>query len=610
MNKNFINIKIDREERPDLDHVYMDAVQAMTGSGGWPLNVFLTPECKPFYGGTYFPPQKAFNRPSWQDVLLGVSQAFLERRNEINSQAENLTEHLIQSNSFGNSLANDENFVSKEKTDEIFRNLMKSADRTWGGFSRAPKFPQSFVIQYLLRYFHISGNQEGLQHALLSIDKMIDGGIYDHVGGGFSRYSTDTEWLVPHFEKMLYDNALLISVLSEAFQLTGEPRYKEVIDETIQFLTREMMHEEGGFYSALDADSEGEEGKFYIWDFAEVNHVLKTDAEIFCNFFDISNKGNWEGKNILRRKKKAEDYCSEKKLSIEEFHEIINRGKKLLLDKRFNRIRPQTDDKVLLGWNALTNLALSKAYAASSNDNYRQLAEKNMRFLISKFADGDAGSFFHSWKNSQAKYPAFLDDYAFLIQALIHLQEITGKTDYLDQAKQITKFVIQNFSDPESDLFFYTNKNQGDVLVRKKEIYDGAQPSGNAIMTENLFKLSLYFDIPAWRERSLNMIRIPGNVITKYPTSFAAWACLLQELVNGTNEIAIVGPWAKNVLKNVLEKYIPHKILMSTDNQVKGFPLLSGKNPTEKIALYLCRNYACEKPVTSVEELLALIGSK
>ena len=294
MNDRFINIKIDREERPDLDHIYMDAVQAMTGSGGWPLNVFLTPEGKPFYGGTYFPPRKAFNRPSWQEVLTGVHEAFTQKRGEIDSQAENLTEHLVQANSFGMSSGQSDLFTT-EKTKEAFDNIMKNADKEWGGFGRAPKFPQSFVIQYLLRFSYVNENKEALQQSLLSIEKMIDGGIYDQVGGGFARYSTDKEWLVPHFEKMLYDNALLISVLSEAYQLTKKERYRDIIGETIDFIQRELKHPQGGFYAALDADSEGEEGRFYICNYYEVAEILGDDGALFCEFFDITSAGNWEG---------------------------------------------------------------------------------------------------------------------------------------------------------------------------------------------------------------------------------------------------------------------------------------------------------------------------
>ena len=606
MNKHFINIKIDREERPDLDHIYMDAVQAMTGSGGWPLNVFLTPDAKPFYGGTYFPPRRAFNRPSWQEVLQGVKEAFTQRRNEIDSQAENLTEHLAQSNNFGISAPSGLDFFTKEKTGEAFENIMKNADKIWGGFGSAPKFPQSFIIQYLLRYFDVYENKEALDQALLSIDKMIDGGIYDQIGGGFARYSTDTEWLVPHFEKMLYDNALLISIISEAYQLTRNKRYKEIIEETVEFLQRELMHNEGGFYAALDADSEGEEGKFYVWSYEEVQDLLKDNATVFCDFFDITAQGNWEEKNIPRRKKSEKDFCKEKNISLEKLSEIILTGKKILLEKRGERIRPQTDDKILLGWNALMNTALSKAFAATGNENFRQLAIDNMQFLLGKFSKDKTCEHFHTWKNEIAKQPAFLDDYAFLIQALVQLQEITGDTNYLEKARVLTDHVVVEFIDTDTDFFFYTNKKQEDVVVRKKEVYDGAQPSGNAVMADNLYRLGLYFDKPAWRDKSVRMINSLGNAIVRYPTSFGVWANNVLELTTGVNEIVVIAQNSQHILAQVLKEYIPHKIIMSGNEGSNSFPLLSGKTAAET-TLYLCRNYTCEKPVSTVLELMTLI---
>jgi len=610
MNKNFINIKIDREERPDLDHIYMDAVQAMTGSGGWPLNVFLTPDAKPFYGGTYFPPRKAFNRPSWQEVLMGVTEAFTQRRNEIDAQAENLTEHLVQANAFGISKPGTENLFAKEKTEEAFVAIMKNADKKWGGFGKAPKFPQSFVIQYLLRYYHVSGNKEALDQALLSIDKMIDGGIYDQVGGGFARYSTDTEWLVPHFEKMLYDNALLVSIISEAYQINGDERYKEVIDETIEFIQRELMHEQKGFYSALDADSEGEEGKFYVWSYHEVRELLKENADIFCEFFDIKQEGNWEGKSILWRRKKEKKISEEKEISLEELKKIIANGKKVLLKKRNERRRPQTDDKILLSWNALMNRALGKAFAATGNESYKQLATDNMHFLLDKFSNNNSREFYHCWKNNNVKQPAFLDDYAFMIQALIQLQEITGDTEYLNQAKYFTEYVIENFSEPSTEFFFYTNQYQQDVIVRKKEVYDGAQPSGNAVMTDNLYRLGLYFDKADWRERSSSMISSLGNAIVRYPTSFGVWATILLEITAGTNEIVVIANKPQGVLSQILKEYIPHKIIMSSKIASNAFPLLSGKESSGETTVYLCRNYACEKPVSSIEALMDVIMRK
>jgi len=609
MNQYFVNIKIDREERPDLDHIYMDSVQAMTGSGGWPLNVFLTPNAKPFYGGTYFPPKRAFNRPSWQEVLLGVSEAFTQRRNEIDAQAENLTEHLIQANAFGIS-SPENNFFTQEKIKEAFESMMKNADKKWGGFGGAPKFPQSFVIQYLLRFYHVSGNKEALEQALLSIDKMIDGGIYDQVGGGFARYSTDKEWLVPHFEKMLYDNALLLSTMSEAYQITGNNRYKEVIEETIEFIQRELMHPEGGFCAALDADSEGEEGKFYVWDHDEVMKLLKEDGRIFCDFFDIKPEGNWEQKNILWRKKDEKIFCETKKISLEELQKIIQRGKKILLEKRNERIRPQTDDKILLGWNALMNTALSKAFAATGNESFKRLAVENMQFLLNNFLKNNSTEYFHSWKNKIAKQPAFLDDYAFLIQALIQLQEVTGDTNYLEKARVLTEHVLENFNDETTDFFFYTNANQTDVVVRKKEVFDGAQPSGNAIIAENLFRLGLYFDKTEWKEKCVRMISSLSNAIIRYPTSFGCWIVTFLEITIGINEIVVIAEKPQLILSQLLKEYIPNKIIMAATEGSNSFPLLSGKEEYGKTALYLCRNYTCENPVSNVEALMDLIRHK
>lgn len=607
MNKHFINIKIDREERPDLDHIYMDAVQAMTGSGGWPLNVFLTPEGKPFYGGTYFPPQKAFNRPSWQDVLNSVAQAFGERRHEIDAQAENLTAHLSQSNSFGlQKPGTEEQFFAPENLEKAFEAVMKSADKQWGGFGKAPKFPQTFTIQFLLRYHYVSGNKEALQQALLSLDKMIDGGIYDQVGGGFARYSTDAEWLAPHFEKMLYDNALLVSVLSEAYQLTKKEKYREVINETIAFIERELMHPGKGFYAALDADSEGVEGKFYVWTYEEINALLGENAALFCAYYDIGPGGNWEGQTILWVKISAEQFAENSNVSVNELNKVIEKGKSILLAERNKRVRPALDDKILLGWNALMNTALGKAFAATGNEHYRRLAIDNMKFLFEKFAVKDGAGFHHTWKKEQAKFPAFLDDYAFLIQALLQLQEITGNTDWLDKAVNITNYVIAEFSDEETGFFFFTPKNQPDIIVRKKEVYDGAVPSGNAVMATNLYQLSILTGSNDWKERSFAMISSLGNAIIKYPTSFGVWAGLLQEITDGTAEIAIIGMSPAEVHMDVLKMYLPHKVVMVT-NEASIYPLLSGKPITEKTNIWLCKNYSCQAPVYAAEQLITLI---
>jgi len=611
MNDHFINIKIDREERPDIDHIYMDAVQAMTGSGGWPLNVFLTPDAKPFYGGTYFPPKRAFNRASWQETLQSVIEAFRERRHEIDAQAENLTEHLVQSNSFGlRSKVDPDEVFSKAKLAEAFQAIMKSADKEWGGFGKAPKFPQSFIIQFLLRYYYVNGPdaEAALTQALLSLDKMIEGGIYDQAGGGFARYSTDTEWLAPHFEKMLYDNALLVAVLSEAYQLTKAEKYKEVIGETIGFIVRELLHPEKGFYSALDADSEGEEGKFYVWSIDEIKAVLGEDAAIFCSYYDVTEQGNWEHKNILRVKVPLELFATQNHLDPGKLRSLLEAGKKKLLSERSKRVRPLLDDKIILGWNALMNTACSKAYMATGQPEYRQLAIDNMNFLMEKFRAGDGG-FYHTWKERIAKYPAFLDDYAFLVQALIQLQEITGDPEWLLKAKTVTEYVIANFSEEGTGFFYFTKTGQADVIIRKKEVYDGAVPSGNSVMAYNLFQLSILFDNPGWKERCLNMVSSLGLAVYRYPVSFGVWACLLQEITTGSLEVVITGEKYEELRAYFFEKYLPHRVLMSSAIEYAEFPLLANKVSGKQTLIYLCKDFVCQQPVETIERFMSLINS-
>lgn len=606
MNEHFINIKIDREERPDLDHIYMDAVQAMTGSGGWPLNVFLTPDARPFYGGTYFPPRPAFNVPAWKDMLTGVAKAFKERRTEVDSQAATLVNHIKTSNTFGLSVVppnEQDKLFSWETIDEAYSNIIRSADKEWGGFGNAPKFPQTFSIRFLLHYYWLSGNKEALDQVLLSLDKMINGGIYDQLGGGFARYSTDKEWLAPHFEKMLYDNALLIMVLSEAYQLTGIERYKEVIEETVGFVSRELGHPEGGFYAALDADSEGEEGKFYVWDREEVIRILGKDADLFSAYYDIKEGGNWEGHSILRVLKPVSAFAKENGMGEKELEDLLAMGRTVLMKERDKRIRPLLDDKTLLGWNALMNTALCMAYGATGNELYKELAERNMNFLLKNFRTGAGKGWYHTWKEGKARYPAFLDDLAFLIQALIMLQETTADLQWLKEAKEITEFVIEGYSEEGSGYFYYTHKDQGDVIVRKKEVYDGALPSGNSVMAANLLHLSIYFERADWRERSVGITASLGRVIIKYPTSFGVWAAHLQELVAGTNEIVVTGKGYGTDLKNLLALFIPYRVIMAGSGGFEGMPLLNGKEVHENTLFYLCRQYTCRAPFLSLNGL-------
>jgi uncharacterized protein len=605
MNEHFVNIKVDREERPDVDHIYMDAVQVMTGSGGWPLNVFITPEGKPFYGGTYYPPKRVFNRASWIEVLHAIAHAYDEKKEEIEGQANGLTEHLQTANTIGNNAT--ESVFEKKDIDIAFQNIMKTADRQWGGFGRAPKFPQTFTINFLLRYSWLTGSKEAEAQALLSLDKMIQGGIYDQLGGGFARYSTDTEWLVPHFEKMLYDNALLVISLSEAYQLTKDERYKEVIEETLDFVERELMHESGGFYSALDADSEGDEGKFYVWQYDEIENLLGADAPLFARYYNVLEKGNWEGTNILHTKANLENFAQQEGISVNNLKEVLNRCRTALLNQRSHRVRPGLDDKLLLSWNALMNSAYSKAYGATKEERYKSIAIKNMEFLLSSFSK-DGKAFYHSLKNSQAKHLAFLDDYSFLIAALLDLSEITADTQWLEKAKLLTEFVVDNFSDKDSSLFFYTQVTQKDILLRKKEVYDSAIPSGNSIMALNFHRLGILFDNQEWRQKAVDMVSSFGNMAVKYPTSFGVWLSALFQMVYGTFEVAIVGPQYEALLKQTFDLYLPHSVVMAGP-EPNDYPLLKEKMPNSQTLIYLCRNYTCQKPVTSIKELASMISS-
>lgn len=606
MNQHFVNIKVDREERPDVDHIYMDAVQLITGSGGWPLNVFITPDGKPFYGGTYYPPKRAFNRASWLEVLQAISSAYKEKREEIEDQANNLTEHLQNSNAHGR--MEGEFVFDKKNMDQAFQNIMQSADKQWGGFGKAPKFPQTFTIRFLLRYAWFTGNKDALAQALLSLDKMIQGGIYDQLGGGFARYSTDTEWLAPHFEKMLYDNALLVGVLSEAFQMTRKKEYKDTIDQTLEFIERELMHKKGGFFSALDADSEGIEGKFYVWDYDEISQLLGRDSILFSNYYNVSKEGNWEGKNILHTKMFLKEFAAQEKLKEEELKKNLYEWKRILLRHRNKRIRPSLDDKLLLSWNALMNTAYCKAYSATGNPHYKEIAISNMHFMLSAFSNGQ-NKFFHSWKNGKSKHLAFLDDYSFLISSLIDLSEISADNSWLTKAAELADYVIENFSDPGSSLFFYTQVSQTDVLLRKKEVYDSAIPSGNSVMAYNFYRLGILFEKKEWSEKALQMQSSFGEKAIKYPTSFGVWLSSTFQLTFGTDEIALIGPEYLSYLQKLLALYLPHSLLMASPVE-NEFPLIKGKIINSHTLIYLCKNYACQMPVDSIEEFKKLISSK
>jgi uncharacterized protein YyaL (SSP411 family) len=497
---------------------------------------------------------------------------------------------------------------TKQTLADTAESMLKNADTDWGGFGKAPKFPQSGTIAYLLRHYHFTGHQPSLDQALLSLDKMALGGINDHLGGGFARYSTDAEWLAPHFEKMAYDNALLVAVYSEAYQLTQKKFYRNIIEQTLEFVERELTSPGGGFYAALDADSEGVEGKFYTWSAREIDEILGSDAELFKSVYDIHPEGNWEHTNILWQPVSLAAYCKEQNLVQHEVEEVLFRCRKKLLAHRDSRVRPQLDDKILLGWNALLNKAFCKAYGATGHEPYLTRAITNMEFLWTTFKN-PAGGFFHTYKK-EARFPAFLEDLAFLVDALLHLFECTANTEWLIKAEEVAKLVISDFSDSDSPFFYYTPVGQTDVIVRKKEIYDGAVPSGNAVMAGVLHRLSLLLDRPEWGVKSQQMVKIVGNAIVRYGNSFGYWAGFLQEIVLGTNEITILGPQAPQQLKALLKHYVPHRVIMSSSQTDVSFPMLRGKTTDSLSAFWLCKHNACLPPVSNVEELLTCIEKK
>lgn len=597
MNTHFINIKVDREERPDIDHIYMDALQAMTGSGGWPLNIFLLPNGQPFYGGTYFPPNAMQNRASWMDVLKGVHAAFESNREKLVEQATHLTAHLLQSNIKAQQSQASEVIATTEEFQMIAQRILQNADTQWGGFGAAPKFPQTFSIQVLFRNYFQNKDQGSIVHAIRSIDKMIQGGIYDHVGGGFSRYSVDAMWQAPHFEKMLYDNALILGTLAEAYQITKKPIYQDVIHATFTFLQRELFNGSGGYYAALDADSEGVEGKFYTWSYDELKAIITPEIfDAFIAYYQLTPNGNWEHTNILWTQNELE----------KEWEPAWQNELKKLFDARAVRVRPALDHKVILGWNAMLIVGFCKMNAATGNHLYKKAAIECMDWLESNLYHADENYFYHSIANGIPKAQAFLDDYANLIQAYIQLQEMTGDTSYLFKAKKWMDYVLIHFIDEDGLYFYYTASYQKDVIIRKKESYDGAQPSGNALICSSLFYLGQVFDLTEWRKQAEKMIHSIRPSLLQYPSSFGFWAQSFYQMSTGMIELVGVGPSVYESLPTLNAAFVPNSIRLMSQVQEDSIPLLKGKQILDN-QFFICKNNSCSAPMTSVELILANI---
>jgi uncharacterized protein len=614
MNEHFINIKVDREERPDVDHIYMEACQAISGSGGWPLNCFLTPDGRPFYAGTYYPPRPAYNRPSWMQLLEHILSVFREKRQTVEDQADQLTRIIQGADSIFISDAIAEKDRGKVFTprlpESIFENLRNNFDSEEGGFGGAPKFPGAMSLKFLLDYYFYSGNQEACDHVLFSLEKMIRGGIYDQLGGGFARYATDRAWLVPHFEKMLYDNALLVSLLADAYRLTRNDLFRETIEETLAFVQREMTGPEGGFYSALDADSEGEEGKFYVWSKPQIDEVLGHDSALFCDFYGVTEGGNWEGKNILHRSRSLEEFAEGKKMPANDLKALFHKCRETLFQKRAGRIRPGLDDKIILGWNALQCSAYAQAYAAVQNEAYREAAMRNIRFLLDRFAQPNGQGLYHTFKEGRAQYEAFLDDYAFLIAALIDVYEITFQTEFLRIADRYTTYVMENFLDPEQKMFYFTSEKQHDLILRKKDMYDSAVPAGNSTMAHNLQRLGILVGNERYRELGVHMLSRVAEAVVKYPSSFARWAGALTYQAFPPFEIAVTGERAIEAASGINAWFLPNKVIMASSVEENSFPLLAGKGVRSDTNIYVCKDYSCQMPVKTLEEARKMLHLK
>lgn len=603
MNENFVNIKVDMEERPDVDQIYMSFVQMTTGRGGWPMNVFLTPDKRPFFGGTYFPPTPRYGMPSWRQILMSIAEAYKERRDEIEHSANEIIGELRRL-----SIVSEGTSLSAEILDGAFNSFDRSFDAKNGGFGGAPKFPQAMSLEFLLRRDHTIADKRSLEMTLLTLDKMAFGGIYDQLGGGFHRYSVDNVWLVPHFEKMLYDNAQLARVYLHAFQVTGNEEYRRIATETLDYVLREMTDASGGFYSSQDADSEGEEGKFFIWSEEEVDDALGEDAHAFKFFFDVSKGGNFEGKNILNRPRALDSAASALKIEPLDLFMLLENGRQKLLDLREKRVKPHRDEKVLASWNGLMLAAFADAAGVLANETYLAAAEKNARFLHDQMLTGE-GRLYRSWKAGEAKLNGYLDDYANVADGLLALYQATGKIVYFDQARSLCDQMIEHFWDQDAGGFFYTSNDHEELVVRSKDFTDNAAPSGNSAAADVLLRVAKLTGDERYERFAVATLRLAAKQIARYPQGFGRALSTLEFLLNNRGELAVVGPKGNELERAVLAAYLPTTTVALSETGGEDMPLLKGKTAINGTpTTYVCSNYVCQRPVSNVAELRRHLG--
>lgn len=586
MNSNFICIKVDREERPDLDHIYMEALQILTGSGGWPLNIFLTPQLKPFYGGTYFPPVPKFNKPSWLQVLNAIADAAKNNVQTIVQQSEKLTEVIQQSTQ--KFIGSSETKANQQSIKQAYAELKKSFDIHNGGFGSAPKFPMISALQFLLRYYFYFKDEEALEHVVFTVKQMIYGGIYDQLKGGFARYSTDNEWLVPHFEKMLYDNAGMIQLMADLYKITHDSEIKNYLFQTIRFVQSDLTDSDGGFFSSIDADSEAEEGKYYLWTWDEIHSLNLKNFEKLVNHFQITEDGNWDGKNILTRNQHSEA------------DEIIKEDATTLLNYREQRIKPETDKKKIASWNGMMNEALVQAYVATGENFILELVEQNTTFLKSKLIH-QSGAISHSLTNSSLQSQGMLEDYAFIISALIHNYYLDFNPEFIRNAKTILNYTLNEFYLTDG-FYSFNSSNQKDLIVSKPELFDNTYPSSNSILCRNLIQLGFMFNNQIWKEAAVNMLNKISQSCLKFPTTFSYWFALITEMEFEKFEVAVLGTGSKSSSHKILRQYVPNLVLMSSDYPSNDFQLLNRKVVHNELQIFLCKNDQCNLPVTSIDD--------
>ncbi|MBI3466415.1 MAG: thioredoxin domain-containing protein [Planctomycetes bacterium] len=613
LNESFVNIKVDREERPDLDQIYMNAVQTMTGRGGWPMSTFLTPDLQPFFGGTYWPPHARQGMPGFDQVILAVRDAWNQRREQAVEQARQLTQHLQAA---GNGAAG-HGELSAELLSGAAGVMERIFDSRHGGFGRAPKFPHAMDLKLLLRAWLRSPRPRTLEMVTLTLDKMAAGGIYEHLGGGFHRYSVDERWLVPHFEKMLYDNALLAGCYLEAFQATEYPNYERVVRETCDYVLREMTGPEGGFFSTLDADSEREEGRFYIWTPDEIAEVLGPDqAKTFCYVYDVTEPGNFEERNILNMPKTLEQCAAILQRDIDELQSELARDRAKLLEVRSRRVWPGLDDKVLVSWNALMIDALANACGVLGEPRYGAAAAKAAEFLLTSLRRTD-GRLLHSWRNGQARLDAYLDDYSYLANALVSLYEADFNERWIDAAVELADTMLKHFADPSGGSFFYTADDHEQLITRQKDLHDSSVPSGNGMAAMALVRLGKLTGRSDFISAAEAILRSSAVLMEQSPTAAGQMLLALDMYLGPTPEIVILGstdqPDMVEVLSNLRRRYVPRKVIacrsvsQPPERQSRALSaLFEGKSPLPpEPTVFICQNFTCQAPVSGKEAALA-----